>query len=258
MENGTIKDEEIKVTIKEIKEVQSLASRNEFERQIFASFPLACSAFRITEYQIEDAIPLVNVFTGKKKKHNKGTIFETDLYVKLEGAAENVTLGDFLRNVVEIGYCVLPVEDCEWKSTPVSNKWVFAEITEKPEKLFDKAWQLERSFRLIKNCDVAAVVLLVNGEENEFHRQAKALRDHVHSIREDLHIKRTVFVVGYTPNRSVYLEMNNLKKEMTDLKTDLKHEMTDLKDEMTVKVNDLSSNVKEVLHLLQLMKKDDS
>ena len=47
MENGTIKDEEIKVTIKEIKEVQSLVSQNEFERQIFASFPLVYSAFRI-------------------------------------------------------------------------------------------------------------------------------------------------------------------------------------------------------------------
>ena len=143
MEND---DEKIKVTIRDIKEVQSLASRNEFERQIFASFPLGCSVSRITEFKTKDTITLVNVFTGKKKTHNMGAIFEADLYVKLEGAADNVTLGDFLRNVVERDYCVLPGEDCEWKNTLVSNKWVFAEITEKPKNYLIKPGSLKDHF----------------------------------------------------------------------------------------------------------------
>ena len=146
------------------------------------------------------------------------------MYVKLRDDANNapdVTLGDILRNVVDLAYCVLPQRNWKWQHTLVANKWVFAEITECPRKLLDKSWQLERSFRLLNLDNVAAVILLVNGDESEFQENAKALSKRVEDIKDMLSIRNTVFVVGYTPFRSVYSEIANLKDEMASLKGEM-------------------------------------
>ena len=72
-----------------------------------------------------------------------------------------------------------------------------------PMKVIQKAWQLERAYRILdKELDgakVAAVVILTNGELSSFWDHAHNLGTKMVQLKTKLCSKDIPFILGYTP-----------------------------------------------------------
>lgn len=111
----------------------------------------------------------------------------------------------------------------------MSKKWIFIELTQGPQFITQKLWQLERALLLIPHLDenvlVGSVIILVNGDKKEFDIAMKSLRP----IPANSKLSKLPVYIGWVSTRNIYSTLNQLSTTMTTFGSDLECFKGDLK-----------------------------
>ena len=152
--------------------------------------------------------------------------FECDLYLKSfwdDGASYKSVLsflGGATQEIFQLGK--EEVED-----TNMNAKWVLIEMSESPELLAHKLYQLERALSLLPGTtpefnitEVGALVILLNGRLAE----AKRAISYIDNFTL-LKIFKFPVYIGWVPTRNIYAALGNLENKVEALGTEMKTNM---------------------------------
>ena len=144
----------------------------------------------------------------------------------------------------------------------MKEEYICFEITEAPGKIFEKLFQINRLYNVLKgemigeDTKIAAIGLLTNGKREDFEVVSVCLsrffslvsdRDDLKSFLDPGSIP---FVLIYTPYRNVYGAIQGLKEDVDKRFDDLKEDVDKRFDELKSDVSALNVTMGLVLELL--------
>jgi hypothetical protein len=162
----------------------------------------------------------------KKKLFDKNAQMECDMYFKVASSSDGKT-ADFLSGAV------IDIHDKTGiaEGTSLNDRWVFIEITQGPQFLVHKLWQLERAVQLLPQVSMdfepLSLVVLLNGEEQDARKAIDLIK-----IPEGAKIAKYPLFIGWTPTRNIFKSFQNLENNVAILQSDvasLKSDMGDVK-----------------------------
>jgi hypothetical protein len=259
-----IQSQQQNVVTEKLVNIRELSPKNLYEAQVLSTFT-DMSGIRMESYQIpggansafgkelEDSKVQFfdkcdNYFTKKTyKSHSYKTVFDVDFYFKPKDS--NFTGSVFLQNAVETlkQMTVSDKLDIDINESNETSGWFFLEITQGPQHLAQKLWQLERATRVLTSIDESysprAVAVLLNGDKTEFDEALSKIR-----IPENFLIKQIPVYVGWVSTRNIFRSFSDLKQTVdlkfaaTDNRIDKLNDKVDLKfaatDNRIDKLND--------------------
>ncbi|EKX31622.1 hypothetical protein GUITHDRAFT_122192 [Guillardia theta CCMP2712] len=141
----------------------------------------------------------------------------------------------------------------------MKEEYICFEITETPGKIFEKLFQVNRLYNVLKgemigeDSKIAAIGLLTNGNREDFEVVSGCLSrffslasDH-HELTSFVDPGSIPFVLIYTPYRNIYGAVQDLKenvdRKFDELKEDVDTRFNELKEDVDTRFNELQSNV---------------
>ena len=237
--------EKLKLKVEDITLINELSLSNQYESQILSSLK-NLSGKRMCKFQLpettdKDFIDLSNnlriskdrlavgqsgIFKGiKDAELQRKAEFECDLYFKADSLVTSTE--EFLESAVLDLHKKTDIKEPEFTGT----EWIFVEITQGPQFLLQKLWQLERALYILSYFNTpitpSSLVVLLNGEEQEARDAIDLIK-----IPDGSLISRYPLYIGWTPTRNIFKSLKNLQDDMTGVKADingLKADMTGVK-----------------------------
>ena len=241
-----------KLTVNKPYESQILASVKNWKGERLASYNLTANAesdivqFNCQFKQFWKDIP-DGVQKLSKKEYKRSDDFECDFYFKPDDD-DIGSINELLRGGVEQLHLKFgePVSN-------VSGRWCFCEITESPDHIYKKLFQLERAVYFLTRAnphfEISGCVILINGSE-----EAATAAIESFSVPKDCDIvrKQIPVYIGWVPTRNVYLSISNMESNQAALKTDvaaLKSDVAALKTDVAALKTDVAELKTDVAEL---------
>lgn len=210
--------------------INQLSPSNYYEAQVLSQLQ-SWKGLRLTHYRYPKDCPfnlsdMRNNFSNKirhnyfkeisnKATHDESARFEADLYFQpCPDNQDIISTHNLLSASVSKIHKISGIDE-----GIMTNKWIFIELTQGPQFIVQKLWQLERALLLIplndKNISVGSVVILVNGEESEF---ATAM-SHLQPLPVDSKLSRLPVYIGWVPTRNIFSTLSKLTDTMATFST---------------------------------------
>jgi hypothetical protein len=237
--------EKLKLKVEDIALISELSPSNQYESQILSSLK-NLSGKRMCKFQLPEttekdfaflrtdlrgskdrlAVGQSGIFKGiKDAELQRKAEFECDLYFKADSLVTSTE--EFLESAVLDLHKKTDIKEPEFTGT----EWIFVEITQGPQFLLQKLWQLERALYILSYFNTpiipSSLVVLLNGDQKEARDAIDLIK-----IPGDSLISRYPLYIGWTPTRNIFKSLKNLQDDMTGVKADingLKADMTGVK-----------------------------
>eukprot|EP01036_Dinobryon_divergens_P034163 gene34163-44136_t len=235
--NGQFTLEEVEVSV-----LSDLSPANYYESQILSalknwkgerlsSYLLPREGDYINLYQMRDEFneeqTAKSFFSPiKSKQLVVGASVECDLYFKPDLDSDtDFDISSFLSGAVLDLHKISDKVECE----SMDGKWVYVEISQGPQFLLQKLWQLERAVRILPPLDVkfnpSYLVVLLNGDEKEARFAIENIR-----VPAQAKILQYPLFIGWTPTRNIFKLLGNLQTGQEQLEKGQEQLETELGD----------------------------
>ena len=182
-----------------------------------------------------------------------GASVECDLYFSPSFDSEtDINFSNFLSGAVFDLWNLSDKSD----SGSMDGKWVFVEISQGPQFLLQKLWQLERAVRILPLLDAkfnpSNLVVLLNGDAKEAKFAIENIR-----IPAEAKILQYPLFIGWTPTRNIFKLLSNLQTGQEHLESGQEQlesgqeQLKEGQEQLQTKVGDIKELLEQLLRELK-------
>ena len=192
-----------------------------------------------------------------------GVMYQADLFLQLK---QDITLTALfhrlMRNQTEdvksVGLCDLSFHEI----TVRKGECVYFEIAESPDELFNKTFQLARIYEMRRQflgekTKICATGIIMNGGKSQFTETSLVAKEFFETFLVDadpvveVGLRDVPFFLCYSPQRSVFSTIEDLRDELQteikELKSEVKEMKAEIKQELKAEVKEMKAEIKQEL-----------
>ena len=205
-------------------EVQILSAFNNYEGERIKNyfFPKNASTIELNRAMTDfyDSLPSNEFKVKSEKNHTKNCNFECDMYFRSTASIPSIDI--FLSSSTEKVWRLNKVEYVEF---PIQRNWIFMEISQGPQFLAQKLWQLERSTRLLsihnESFSPSAIIVLLNGRREDAERAVNNMK-----LPDNFLISKLPVYVGWAPTRNIQRAFSEQSERIENQSKQIEYQST--------------------------------